>query len=282
MRKIQQSDRHRVTVLPYGAPKTGKTRLTAACNRGLEEQFGEQSLYICVDPDSTDLMLSGMLPEDAERMIPIQPVPDLDSLKGEPLIIGKKPAGNYSPLMEAQLIATYNWQREYPNVKTIIIDTFTEWCELFLMEAALLEAAPADAKEGRVAFGRRGKVEFHVSPSRSDYLVAQGLTMRVIRNLLNQPMNVICVFHEAYVESINRGGPAAIGKALVQSLPGKFQHTVHLTSKKDKFMAHNSNHGVFLAGGRSPSAKPMQDLQLNADPVNFWVEYGKALRGELK
>lgn len=281
MRKIEQSDVHRVTILPYGAPKTGKTRLTAACCRGLPEQFGEQAIYVCVDPDSTDLMLSGMLPEDAERMIPIQPLPNLEQLGGEPAIIGKKPAGNYSPLLEAQLIATYNWAAEYPGVRTIIIDTMTEWCELFLMECALLEAAPSDAKEGRVSFGRRGKVEYHVSPSRSDYMVAQGLTMRVIRNLLNQPMNVICNFHETYVETTNKGGPAAIGKALVQSLPGKFQHTVHLVSKKDKFTAHNTNHGVFLAGGRSPSAKPMSDVLLNPDPINFWVEYGKALRGEL-
>jgi len=269
---------HNLRLAGYGRPKTGKTRTLAACCRALPEWFGERAIYVAADPDAKDLMFSGMLPQDAERMIAVEPLPPED-IDGPPRI-GKKPGGNYSPLKEAQTIATYNWQAEYPDIKTIIIDTMTEISEQLMIQVALLEEAPADAKDGRVTFGTRGGPDYHVSPSRSDYGVAQSLTMRVIRNLLNQPMNVICLFHETYAENKNIGGPAAVGNALVDVIPGKFQHTLHFTNKKSVYTVHNSTHGVFLAGGRSPSSKPMPDIILDEDPVNFWAAFGKSLKGE--
>lgn len=270
----------------YGGPKKGKTRWAAAAMRGAPEVFGKKALYVASDPDTVDLAANGMLREDWENLIVVEPLPETS----EPLVIGQKYTNNegkvrvYSPRKEATLVACRNWRAEFPDVDTLIWDTITEDAEKILQECALDESAPADSREGRVTYGKKGDPDYHVSPSRSDYGVAQNYTMKLLRDLIRSGLNLICLFHEDYDEKNNIGGPATIGRAAVGKISGKFQHTIRMDTKKVKtvdgktkltFVARCTPHAQWVAGVRLPTENYMPDQNLEADPVGFWKTYAE-------
>ena len=269
----------------YSPPKAGKTRLYCSAMRGCPERFGERAIYIAADDGSESL--GPVLMEDRERLIVIKPRPELDG----PAIIGK----NYDPLIEATTCATTNWREKYPDVGTIIWDTFTKTAQELLTSTALQERAPADSSDGRVTFGKKGTPSYNVSPSRSDYGATHNMVIHLLRHLFGQPLAVIVLFHQDWKEPKNAaegtgiiGGPATVGKAQVEQISAMFQAVIRqeVRRKRDKdkgmveeYVARTQPHGFWIAGVRAPGP-PMPSVGLEQDPVNFWHAYNDALSGK--
>lgn len=253
-------------VLVYGNPKVaGKTRFATSLPWGT--YWGEKAVYVAADPGA--ISMRSVLPVHLEHLIPVEPRPEE----------GRK----YDPLNEAVACVTRKWREEF-GARTIIWDTLTSTAHDVLAAYARLGNY---AKE-QITFGKPGTPEFHAHPTPGDYGAAQNSVCEHVLGLLfQQPMHVIVVAHEQWVEPKNAGecvgGPATVGAATVQTLPRNFDAVIRLESKRVvdgkakvlQFTAHTQPHGVWICGIRGAKAFP--DTVLQEDPVHFWQAYTDAL-----
>jgi hypothetical protein len=259
----------------YGLPKSGKTRAVTALPWG--EHWGERALYVAADPGSEEL--GSVLRNNREHLILVKP---------EPKSVGGKLI--YDPLTESVAIATKNWKEEYPGVGTIIWDTMTTTSQELL-------AAYADSgqfSDKHVTFGQPGTAAYHAAPMEGDFGAAQRSTMFILKYLFRQPLNLIVVFHEDWVQPNEKdvlgavyGGPTIVGKAGIKTIAAMFDNLFRF-SAKDKveqgnktvteYAVHTRHSGPWMAGFRNPHENnPIPKVPLKPDPINFWKAFDEAV-----
>lgn len=260
----------------YGLPKSGKTRAVTALPWG-RGSWGARAIYIAADPGSEEL--GSVLPLNREHIILVKP---------EPKNVGGKLI--YDPLTEAVAIATRNWKEDFPDVGTLIWDTATTTSQELL-------AAYADSgqfSDKHVTFGQPGTLTYHAAPMEGDFGAAQRSTMFILKYLFRQPLNLIVVFHEDWVQPNEKevlgavyGGPTIVGKAGIKTIAAMFDNLFRF-SAKDKIEAgnkvvaeyavHTRHSGPWMAGFRNPNeTNPIPKVVLNPDPINFWLAFDKAV-----
>jgi len=259
----------------YGLPKSGKTRTVTALPWG--GNWGGRAIYVASDPGSEEL--GSILPHNREHLILVKP---------EAKNVGGKLI--YDPLTEGVAIATKDWKKDFPDVGTIIWDTMTTTSQELL-------AAYADSgqfSDKHVTFGQPGTATYHAAPMEGDFGAAQRSTMFILKYLFRQPLNLIVVFHEDWVQPNEKdvvgavyGGPTIVGKAGIKAIAAMFDNLFRF-SAKDKiepgnkvvteYLVHTRHSGPWMAGFRNPNeVNPIPRVTLSPDPVNFWKAFDNAV-----
>jgi hypothetical protein len=251
--------------LIYGDPKTGKTRLATS----LTPRFGE-ALYIAADPGAEGM--SSILPAYVGRIQCLKPIGG-DTAKSNPHV-------------DAFEIATRNWQKDFPEVKTLIWDTMTATALDILQYVA---TSGQFSQTAHVGLGIPGSPEHQKLPMQGDYMATHNIISRLVDFLFKQPLHLIVICHAGYDEPKDggalEGGPATAGKATIRSFPGKFDSVLHVVRKgstpvpsvggvgvgTSNVSVFTERHGVWSAGIRSGhTSNPMPRVDLQPDPINFW------------
>jgi hypothetical protein len=222
--------------------------------------------------------MGSVLPKNREHLIRVQP---------EPKTVGGKLI--YDPLTEAVAIATRNWKDEFPGVGTIIWDTMTTTSQDLL-------SAYADSgqfSDKHVTFGQPGTSTYHAAPMEGDFGAAQRSTMFILKYLFRQPLNLIVVFHEDWVQPDEKnvlgavyGGPTIVGKAAIKQIAAMFDNLFRVSAKDvqeqgktvTQYRIHTRHSGPWMAGFRNPlEINPIPMVKMNPDPINFWNAFDNAV-----
>jgi len=252
----------RELMLLYGVAGVGKTRLATS----LPERFGD-ILYVAVDEGSENL--DSVLEKYRSRITVIKP-------------------NMQNPLVDAGEIATTDWAKKYPKVKTLVIDTFTNlsWRVLnFITEKGLAQA-------NHKSIGVPGTSSFASLPDKGDF----GATHGVIRNFITQliaqqpTLNIIVLCHEDVVTDDATGtigGPATVGRAMMTWVPARFGSVIRVTTKvensiekgvlsqKTRYVANTVPQGAWISriNENNEKGNPMPQTVLDVNPINFWNLY---------
>ena len=179
-----------------------------------------------------------------------------------------------------------DWRPIFPDVKTIVVDTYTQVIQDSLQYSAATGAVTAE-KHFVVGDPKAGG---QVIPNRGDYRAIASLSRGFLRSLfLHQAhYNIILVCHEdsKAFEGINIGGPAHAGWEMSEELPGHFSTVIRLVKEpllvpgrdvpEMKVIAVTESDGKYIAKLRESDEKngnPMKRVVLDEDPTNFWVRY---------
>lgn len=250
-------------ILIYSAAGNGKTRLATS----LTERFGRIA-YIALDEGSENL--DSVLAKYHDRIDVFRP-------KWK------------NPIVEAFEIAENDWKAE--GYDTIIIDTFTNlsWNLLFYVTNQGM------FQKNHVMIGDIGKPGRMAMPDKGDYGGVQGIIRNFVTTIFKQnpEMNIIFVCHQATDDESALGaigGPATVGRALIEWLPARFKTVIRLDRKllkgtgddgaltqEVKLLARTAQHGAWLArlNENSETGNPLPSTELEIDPVNFWEKYDK-------
>jgi hypothetical protein len=270
--EVEQYER----IAGYSDPGEGKTRWATS----LTERFGD-IIYICAD-------------EGSERMDPILHTyrPRVKRLKVRAPDDPKGREG-WDPIAEYWDIAIKardgTWRKEFPNAKTIIIDSVTEMGNQWMQHIA---NTGQFSVEKHIRIGPRGSEGGYNIPLPGDYGATQNAINRYLAALFELPYHIICVFHAAYDEPDSGGaaefGPKTVGKATVRTIAGKFPMVVRVASKtigagpgkepRQEVTAYTQRQGLWNAKLRSgDDVNPMPKVVLNPDPINFWEKYDELI-----
>jgi hypothetical protein len=172
----------------------------------------------------------------------------------------------------------------------LILDTMSIAADVFLKKVA--EKAHFSGQNGPITeISAAGNI---VVPSEGDYGVAQSEMSQLIDMFILQDMNVWMLFHPHHVTdkqgNVLAKGPALVGKALTQRLPGTFNPYFHITRKAKMVdgktstvvTVHSEPVSGWPAGFRSAGkdgVNPMPVTDLKPDPGHFWVDFYKNTRG---
>jgi hypothetical protein len=251
----------RELILLYAAAGGGKTRLATS----LPARFGE-IIYFALDDGSEDL----------------------DSVlhKYRPRIHVIKPDFN-DPIVDAGKIAVTDWRKQFPEAKTIVLDTFSNLTWKLLNHVC--EKGLFQAKHNSV--GTPGTPMYTALPDKGDYGGVHGIIRNFVTAIIkNQPgMNIIMVCHQDTDKDElagTVGGPATVGRAMIEWLPARFKTVIRLDRtvenavvngaaiQKTKYIARTSPHGAWIAriNEASETGNPIPYIVLNVDPINFWIE----------
>ena len=248
-------------IMIYSAAGNGKTRLATS----LTERFGKIA-YIALDEGSENL--DSVLAKYHGRIDVFKPKWD-------------------NPIVEAFEIAEYDWKAA--GYDTVIIDTFTNlsWKLLFYVTNEGM------FQKNHVMIGDIGQPGRMAMPDKGDYGGVQGIVRNFVTTIFNQnpDMNIIFVCHQATDDDSalgSVGGPATIGRALIEWLPARFKTVIRLDRKliqatadsgemssSVKLLARTAQHGAWLArlNENSETGNPIPSVELDVDPVNFWEKY---------
>jgi len=254
-------------ILIYGDPKTGKTRLATS----LTGRFGE-ILYVASDPGSESA--SSVLTPYVGRLHCVKPTGG-DTAKSNPHV-------------DAFEIATRDWKKDFPEVRTLIWDTMTATALDILQYVA---TSGQFSQTAHVGLGTPGSVEHQKLPMQGDYMATHNIISRLVDFLFKQPLHLIVICHATYDEPKEggavEGGPATAGKATVRSFPGKFDAVIRVARRASggaptagvgggasTVTAFTERVGIWSAGIRSGHAtNPMPKVDLQSDPINLWEQY---------
>lgn len=274
----QARDWERICLM--GTPGCGKTQLAGAIPWSTKK-WGDRGIYIAADSGSAGL--DSVLEDDRKHLIPVRLIPKTvkDPKTGEERLVV-----DVNEFM-SQALAT-NWKARYPDVGTLIVDTFTEPAQTVL--AAIASANPFGG--GHVSYGT-GISQVNL-PSMPDYGAAQAAVKRWIQLAFNQPLNLVALFHGDFVEPEQGetgtiyGGPATVGKALVRYIAGKF-HNVFLVESRNssvrvgnevkvqtKYTVYTEQKGIWHAKMRLGRANPMPSFDITNNQRAFWQAYDAA------
>jgi hypothetical protein len=251
-------------ILIYSDPGEGKTRLATS----LTERFGE-TIYACAD-------------EKSEKLDPV-------------LHRYRKRIHRWKPEAGKDVIAEYwdllikakdgTWAREFPDAKTIAIDSGTAMGLSWLYHIA---NTGQFTQTGHIRIGPRGDDAGYNIPIPADYGAAQRALDRWVTFALNLPYHFIFICHADFDEPQEGGpaefGPKTVGKATVRTLAGKFPMVVRVASRttgggpgkdaRQEVTAYTQRQGMWNAKLRSGhEINPIPKVKLDADPINFWKEY---------
>jgi len=256
-------------VCVYGPPKTGKSRLATSVPTGRDSPWGEKVLYVCADAGSDNLR------------------PVMTKYRGDivPIVMEGKDL-----LEESVEIATKDWKKEVPGAGTLVWDTMTETSKQLLQQYA---NSGVFSDNHAVQVGKRGTKSWHTSPMQGDYGAAQNSVGYILEHLWTQPLNIIVLFHQRWIEPKKNsadglmGGPEICGREGVRWIPGKFDNVFRTErvnsgpASEAKFIVHTTQRGIWHAGYRSNKASGGLPgaVQLQPDPGHFWIDFLKEVRG---
>jgi len=255
----------RELILLYGPPGAGKTRLGTS----LPERFGKVA-YIAIDEGSESL--ASVLAQYRERITVFRPTWE-------------------DPIVEAAEVCNTDWRKE--GFDTIILDTFSNMTGKWL---------DFSAKKGYFQkanyIGVPGQPGFHALPDKGHYGGTHGIIRNFVTDLMlkQSTLNIIFICHQQLIADENNaahtiGGPSLAGRAMTEWLPSRFSTVIHLDRKtkvkivggerteEAKVVAWMAPHGAWIARRNEAGEKgnPLQSLELNIDPINFWRVYDEAL-----
>jgi len=248
----------------YGGPKVGKTRLATSLPWG--PYWGERAILVTADmPKSTDMSAA-----DAAASA-IKPV--LDANRDRFIMV--VPDGSPNWLEEAVAIARTSYKQA--GVKTLIWDTMTETSKRILR---FYSDTGVFSDKHAVQVGTRQLGSWHTSPMEGDYGATQNTVAFLQEHLWGQPLHLIVIFHEDFVEpesgSIEGlvGGPATVGKKSIRWIPAKYDTVLHMqrrmaTTEKSEVIVNTMQRGIWVAGVRGTRELPPQ-VALQNDPTHFW------------
>lgn len=270
-----------------GEPKTGKTRFATSLPWG--EYWGEQALYVATDEGAADLDTSSILVANRERMIPVVPSTTVRKNKDGSESI------TYDPHTEAFAIASRNWRKEFPEVKTLIWDTMSQSSKDILRGYANSGVFSGEKGDKHVSIGTPGAPDYLANPMPGDYSLAQQATDSLIRFLFKQQMHVIVLFHIKAVETeggvVLAFGPSVAGQASVRDTAALFDNLLRTDSverltndkppkKTTHYILHTQRKGLYLGGIRTGHDKnPIPELSLD-NPREAWETLTKVIKGE--
>lgn len=254
----------RELILLYGSPGSGKTRFATS----LPDRFGRIA-YFAMDPGSESL--SSVLP--AYR-------PRIDVFRPE----------WKDPLVETAEITHTDWKGK--GYSTLIVDTFTVQTQRILDH--IVQNGLAQSKHNSV--GNPGTTSYVATPDRADYGMTHGVIRNFINNLITKQvdLNIILICHQMLDRDetdakATLGGPSTVGRAMLEWLPARFSTVIRMdrvmkqvarngkVETDTKLIARMAQHGVWIARRNEAGLEgnPLPSLELDVDPINFWVAYDK-------
>lgn len=265
------SDTVKERIIGYSPPGVGKSRW----GLHLSERFGE-IVYYAADKGSE--YLASIFPAYRSRIHVIRPVADFDR--------------KINPIHNFSEFCIHNWKKEFPNVKTIVVDTYTKVANDCIMWSANNRAVTA---EKHYEVGTPGDAGSQIIPNRGDYMAIQSLSRGFIDLIFEhqKDMHIIFLMHEdiSQVDGVGSvGGPAHPGRTMMLELPASFNTVIRLfrkpvsektstgqTRAKSKVIASTDSQGAYIARIREAGAHGNEcpEVVLDDDPINFWNWYEK-------
>jgi len=255
----------------YGRAGIGKTR-TALCLPNTEK-WGE-IIYYAAD-DNTEMMRS--VPAAARSRVHVV-----------------KPRGDDHHVNFQQFCMT-DWHKLRPQVKTLVVDTFTTVAFRVIQQIANKGYI---TREEHFQVGDPLNGGFAL-PSRSDYQAIDSACQGFLEMLNDKQraMNIILVFHEDSKE-IGKGtffgGPSVPGRRMLEHIPGSLNTVVRLIRENgvvpgkqeviSKVVAITSNNGNYVAKLREAdieNGNPLGRVVLDNNPVNWWNKYDDYMGGSV-
>lgn len=258
-------NKRRDLILMYADAGAGKTRAVTS----LTERFGE-IIYFALDEGSEGL--DSVLEKYKHRIHVVKPTWE-------------------NPFVDAADIASRNWRKEYPNAKTIVLDTFTNLTWRLLMYCTNKGMFSDKHVQIGVGSGLQQSI-----PDRGDYRGTYGIIQNFVVQMINQQkdFNIIFVCHQEQPDTDEDGnkipgGPSIVGKKMTTWVPARFKTIIRLdreiTNKlvagkveiATKIIARTAAHGSFIAriNENSEKGNPMPVVPLNIDSVNLWETFDK-------
>lgn len=257
----EDTSNKRERIIVYGAPGVGKTRFVLS----LTKRFGK-ILYYAADPNSR--YLDSITPEKAHNVVVIDQEGDDD-------------ISNFSEF------CMHDWKSEFPEIGTIVVDTYTH-----VMQQAIMESANKGLA-GTKPHYRVGDVDKggQAIPTWDDYLGTEGLSRGLIKDIFNiqRDLHIIFVCHEdvKQVEGMPAaGGPSHPGRKMLVDMPANFSTVIRLIkdsvfipgdeAPRNVVVAITDHDGKFIAKSRTKNedgTSPLGRVVLDPDPVNFWQQY---------
>lgn len=252
-------------IMIYGAPKLGKTRLALSIPRN--EKWGKVA-YIAIEKNSEDLKTV----VNVDGVYVAKP----GNVEGQP----------WDPLEEFVQYATMDWKSVDPEIKTIVVDSGT------VMALDLLNAYAANdtVQKAHRMVGKKGTKSYHAQPDKSDFGWAQGSHQFILDHFANQPLHLIVLYHQDWVEPKSgsmddmMGGPATVGFATIRTLPGWFDTVLRVTpGSTRRFAVQTERIGAWPAEIRNKRLGARLGINgvydLNDDPSHFWADYDNFIAG---
>jgi hypothetical protein len=257
-----QTANKRERIIVYGAPGVGKSRFVLS----LTPRFGK-ILYYAADPNSR--YLDSISPIKQKRVIVIDQEED-------------DPISNFSEF------CVHEWSEEYPEVRTLVVDTYT-----WVMQQAIMQSANQGLAGTKPHF-RVGDIDKggQAIPTWDDYLGTEGLSRGLIKDMFNiqRDLNIIFVCHEdvKQVEGMPAaGGPSHPGRKMLVDMPAAFSTVIRLIkdnvmapgdeAARNRVVAITDHDGKFVAkrrtGDETGAENALGRVILNDDPTNFWTLY---------
>lgn len=206
-------------------------------------------------------------------------------------IVVVKPSFRPDPYVEICEILEAPWAEEY-GVQTIVLDTVTQYGDVFLAMAA---------SEGRftsnpIQFGRGKHIK--TLPVEGDYRVAQSLCQDLADIAFDLPLDVCFIGHEGVMAKGKKGSPgydlisagmATAGQAQVDKYGGQFDQYIRLKyakgKDKDRLVAQLVGDNTYQAKVRDDGTNPpAREISLSnaRDPAEqlkglqqFWIDRAK-------
>lgn len=257
----QSLQRERIVV--YSGPGVGKSRFSLS----LTPRFGKKILYYAAD-EGTKFLQFLAIPK-RERVIVIEPCGD-DAIK------------NF------QEFCVHDWTKEYPEIGTIVIDTYTKIVEDTIQYSANTGAVTQEKhfKLGDPAKGGQ------IIPNRGDYNALESASKGYLSNLeqFQGHLNIILIMHEDIKTNektgTTYGGPSHPGTRMSQYIAGKANTVIRLTREpvkiegesipKYRVIANTAHDGSFVAKIRESDetkGNPLPRVVCGINPINFWEQY---------
>jgi hypothetical protein len=212
-----------INAIGYGESGVGKTALFTALpwntdRWGSKDNYRPDAKYAVYVPwDAGSETLRSVAPEDRKHLLVARPKPQTNA-DGQL---------EMNPRRVAMDLATKDWRRIAPDVKTIIWDGGTRLAEQILRAIANSGATVSRQKkesgtEDRLVLGTKGEPGYMVQPIIPDYGMAQNFMLQFSEALLQQPMNVLLLCVSDYykpdggsLDGDTIGGPAIIGVKII-------------------------------------------------------------------
>lgn len=275
----------------HGDSGDGKTTFATSLPWG-SSRWGDKALYVAWDRGSE--ALESVSPADAAHLIPIVP----------------RRKGAYDPFKLASELSSKNWSEVYPEAKTIIWDTMSYTAQEILGALANTGAfASRDPKrvasgtaDPHIVVGEKGKPGYMALPIEGDYGLAQNAILQILGFLLNQPMNVICLFQsDIYIPKSDggqvigeaQGGPGTAGGKGINKVSQLFNTVVRLDVRAGRtvpgeggrpvvqaprFLAYTEPRGIWQSKLRKPKEleNSLAEIEVTGDPrEKFWIPFDK-------
>lgn len=265
--------------LVMGPPKTVKTPLTLAVSQVMGE-----TIYIAADPGSEFLP---SIPDTWAKDIRVVKPGPCTACNGVGCTeCGGKP---YDPMSEALNLAVYPWKKDFPNAQNLVWDSGSHTMEEILQYVADQEFfSSAKTGDKHVTVGEPGSPAHMNIPVRGDYLAMKGICERWTRLLFRQPLNLFVITHvdidDKGGQAGVRGGPALVGKAMIQDFPRYFNAVLRTHKEmmpnpdgvaRPVLFVYTEGDNFWIGGvrhkpGETTAKNPIPVVQVGEDLPAFW------------